>query len=146
MSQPLFHLAFPVQDLDATRDFYTQVLHCAVGREAERWIDFNFFGHQISAHLVDTPESTPATNPVDGKTIPVRHFGVILDWDEWHTLAFRLQSARIPFIVEPYIRFAGEAGEQATMFFSDPSGNMLEFKSFREPGQVFATKPNRDDT
>ena len=135
---PPFHLAFPVTDLAATRTFYRELLHCATGREAERWIDFDFFGHQITAHLIDHPEPAIPTNLVDGKPIPARHFGAILDWDAWHELAFRLRNARMVFIVEPYIRFAGKTGEQATMFLQDPSGNYLEFKSFREPDQVFA--------
>lgn len=138
MKRPPFHLAFPVTDLEAARSFYVDLLQCPTGREAERWIDFDFFGHQITAHLIDAPEPGTPTNPVDGKAIPARHFGVILDWDDWHTLAMRLHNARIRFIVEPCIRFAGETGEQATMFLQDPSGNHLEFKSFRDPEQVFA--------
>lgn len=135
---PIFHLAIPVTDLEATRDFYTLLLHCSIGREASRWIDFNFFGHQVTAHLINSPEAEIATNPVDGEDIPARHFGAILDWDDWHALAFRLRNAGTNFIVEPYIRFAGESGEQATMFLQDPCGNYLEFKSFRDPGQLFA--------
>lgn len=138
MTRPPFHLAFPVTDLEAARDFYAGLLRCPTGREAERWIDFDFFGHQITAHLVDAAEPATSTNPVDGHAIPVRHFGAILDWDDWHTLALRLRNARIDFVVEPCIRFAGETGEQATLFIRDPSGNHLEFKSFQDPGQVFA--------
>jgi len=134
-----FHLAFPVRDIEATRQFYVELLGCSVGREAERWIDFDFFGNQISAHLADMSESTP-TNAVEGKAVPVRHFGAILPWDEWQALADHLRAASIDFIVEPHIRFAGQAGEQATMFFRDPSGNALEFKAFRDDSQIFATE------
>lgn len=134
-----FHLAYPVKDLEDTRRFYGDLLGCEQGREAETWIDFNFFGHQLSFHL--KPESftgvTP-TNKVDGKDVPVRHFGVILDWDEWHALADKLTAHRTDFIIKPYIRFKGETGEQATMFFLDPSGNALEFKSFKDKSQIFA--------
>jgi len=136
---PPFHLAFPVTDLEATRRFYAGLLGCRVGREAERWIDFDFFGHQISAHLVDAPEERPPTNPVDGKDVPVRHFGAILAWGDWHALAERLRSGGAAFLIEPHLRFIGEPGEQATMFLTDPSGNALEFKSFKDMGQVFAT-------
>lgn len=132
-----FHLAFPITDLEATRRFYQDTLGCSVGRESERWIDFDFFGHQISAHLVDREIKTLATNAVDQKQVPIPHFGVILDWDTFHTLADRLKAAQINFIIEPYIRFQGEVGEQATMFFSDPNGNNLEFKAFREKSIIF---------
>jgi extradiol dioxygenase family protein len=135
---PPFHLAFPVTDLEATRGFYAGVLGCGVGRESDRWIDFDFFGHQISAHLVERPEAAAPTNPVDGKDIPVRHFGAVLEWEAWHELRDRLQRAGAGFLVGPYIRFQGEPGEQATMFVVDPSGNALEFKSFRDMGQLFA--------
>lgn len=134
---PLFHLAFAVSDLEQTREFYTGLLHCTVGRSADRWIDFDFFGHQLTAHLVDDGPGDTPTNEVDGKAIPARHFGAILDWDDWHELAFRLRNSGVKFVVEPYIRFAGETGEQATMFFRDPSGNYMEFKSFRNPDQLF---------
>lgn len=133
-----FHLAFPVKDLKATRDFYEDLLGCSVGRTAERWIDFNFWGAQISAHLVDTEEDNEPTNPVDGKNVPVRHFGAILEMDEWETLAEKLKNHGIEFIIEPYVRFKGEVGEQATMFFLDPSGNAVEFKSFVDFDQIFA--------
>lgn len=137
--QPAFHLAFPVTDLAAARAFYTDVLGCAVGRESQRWIDFDFYGHQITAHLV-APEAAvaAATNEVDGDAVPVRHFGVILDWDAWHELADRLRTAGVDFLIEPHVRFAGQAGEQATLFVRDPGGNALEFKSFRDMRQVFA--------
>ena len=136
-SLPHFHLAFPVHDLEAARDFYTQILGCGTGRESERWIDFNFFGHQLLAHLAP-PESGIATNAVDDKSVPVRHFGVILEWSEWEILADKLRNAGVHFDIEPGIRFRGQVGEQATMFLRDPSGNALEFKSFRNMEQIFA--------
>ncbi|MBK8263221.1 MAG: VOC family protein [Nannocystis sp.] len=135
---PPFHLAFPIHDLEATRAFYRDVLGCGVGREAERWIDLDLYGHQLSAHLVDRGDAGPPTNRVDGDDVPVRHFGCILEWEQWHRLAERIRAARIPFLIEPHIRFQGEPGEQATMFFQDPSGNALEFKAFRDPAAIFA--------
>lgn len=135
---PLFHLAFPVTDIEATRRFYVGTLGCRVGREAERWIDFDFFGHQISAHLVERME-TAATNPVDGDNVPVRHFGAILEWDDWHALAERLKAAQAEFIIQPHVRFSGRPGEQATLFIRDPGGNALEFKAFRDPSTLFST-------
>ncbi len=134
-----FHLAFPVRDIEQTRRFYTERLGAKVGRSAERWIDFDFFGHQISAHLVDEPEPEAATNPVDGKSIPVRHFGLVLPWARWHQMAESLKAAGQDFLVEPHIRWPGQIGEQATMFFLDPSGNAIELKSFKDPSQLFAT-------
>ena len=136
---PPFHLAFPVSSLSDTRNFYEKLLGCSVGRTSERWIDFNFYGHQITAHL--RPEETAAAraNEVDGDQVPTRHFGVILPWHDWHTLADRLKEAGTDFVIEPRIRFQGEVGEQATMFFLDPSGNALEFKSFQDQRQIFAT-------
>jgi hypothetical protein len=133
-----FHLAFPVTDLAATRRFYVELLGCGVGRESQRWIDFDFFGHQITAHLVDTPEAAPAENQVDGDGVPVRHFGAILGWAEWHALAQKLRNAGIVFRIAPRIRFAGQVGEQATMFLLDPSGNAIELKSLRDPARIFA--------
>lgn len=133
-----FHLAFPVTDLEATRRFYVSVLGCETGREADRWIDFSFYGHQISAHLTETMPVI-AVNQVDGKSIPVSHFGIILPWSDWHELRDRLLVQAVPFLVEPGIRFAGKAGEQATMFLTDPSGNGLEFKSLRNPDELFAS-------
>lgn len=138
MSAPPFHLAFPVADLEATRAFYVALLGCVVGREAERWIDFDFFGHQLSAHLVDDPAQLTPTNAVDGDRVPVRHFGAVLDWQAWHALAERLRARGQRFLIEPRIRFRGEVGEQATFFLEDPSGNALEFKSFRDPARLFA--------
>jgi len=139
MVQAPFHLAFPVSDLEATRDFFTDVLGCATGRQSDRWIDFDFFGHQVVAHLADEENNPAPTNPVDGKQVPSSHFGVILHWDEWHALAEKLKTSDIEFLIEPNIRFEGEVGEQATMFFMEPSGNALEFKSFKDMSQIFAT-------
>lgn len=133
-----FHLALPVLDLEKTFVFFTEVLGCGVGRRAERWIDFDFFGHQVSVHLVDSV-SVVDTNPVDGDPVPARHFGVVLDWSAWHELSERLQGKGVEFLIAPKIRFVGEAGEQATMFFRDPTGNALEFKSFKDPKALFAT-------
>ena len=138
MSQALaFHLAAPIRDKEQTRLFYRDTLGCDVGREAEHWIDFDFFGHQVSFHVSHEDEAL-ATNEVDGKAVPVRHFGAVLPWTDWHDLRDRLLAADTQFVIEPYIRFKGETGEQATMFFYDPSGNALEFKSFRDPDQLFA--------
>jgi len=134
-----FHLAFPVTDLQKTRDFYEGLLGCTVGRTSERWIDFNFWGAQLSAHLTDEPIVEPAANPVDGKQVPIKHFGAILHIDEWKALSEKLKNHGIEFIIEPYIRFKGEVGEQGTMFFLDPSGNALEFKAFKDKEMIFAT-------
>ena len=135
---PPFHLAFAVTDLEATRRFYVEVLGCAVGREAERWIDFDFHGHQISAHLVEGALAPIETNAVDGDDVPTRHFGAVLPWDDWQAMADRLRAAGQSFLIAPHIRFAGEVGEQATFFLRDPSGNALEFKSFKDPSRLFA--------
>lgn len=137
-AMPAFHLAFPVADLSATEQFYAGLLGCGIGRRAEKWIDFNFFGHQISAHLRPEETGLAKRNEVDGDDVPVRHFGAILAWDDWQALADRLRKAGTTFIIEPHIRFRGQVGEQATMFFLDPSGNALEFKSFKDMSQVFA--------
>ena len=167
MRPPRFHLAIPVADLEAARTFYAGVLGCGVGRESDTWIDFDFFGHQVTAHL--SPAEAPltasgaaathsagskpgsvgggrdarvpreaATNPVDGKQVPVRHFGVILDWQAWHALAERLRRAGVDFLIEPYVRFRGQVGEQATLFVLDPSRNGLEFKAFKDQSRLFA--------
>ena len=135
---PPFHLAFPVDDLAKARDFYGGLLGCAEGRSSDSWIDFDFYGHQVVAHLAPGETGKAAANQVDGHDVPVRHFGVILEWKQWHSLADRLRSAGIRFIIEPGIRFQGQVGEQATMFFLDPAGNALEFKSFQDMSQVFA--------
>ncbi|MGC6530693.1 MAG: VOC family protein [Candidatus Puniceispirillaceae bacterium] len=135
---PPFHLAFAVTDLQKTESFFVDLLGCETGRRSERWIDFDFFGHQITAHLVDGDLPSAETNPVDGEKVPSRHFGAILEWDQWQALSKRLQDAKISFLIEPQIRFAGEVGEQATMFFRDPSGNALEFKAFKDQSMIFA--------
>lgn len=133
-----FHLAFPVHDLAAARAFYGQLLGCAEGRSSARWIDFDFFGHQLVAHLSDGPRPERSVNPVDGHDVPVPHFGVVLEMARWEELAERLRTAGTRFVIEPGIRFQGQVGEQATMFLLDPSGNALEFKAFRDPSQLFA--------
>ncbi len=133
-----FHLAFPVTDLAASRDFYGRVLGCPEGRSSAEWIDFDLFGHQIVAHLAPAKAAGPHHNEVDGHDVPVPHFGVVLDWDHFHAFAERLRGHGVKFVIEPYIRFAGQVGEQATMFFRDPSGNALEFKAFKDRGQLFA--------
>ena len=137
MSRPPFHLAFPVNNLDAVRDFYTRVLNCTIGRESERWIDFHFFGHQITAHLSETNQNEISRNEVDSKAIPARHFGAILDWSDWDQLLERVKQFEIQFYIEPYTRFEGEIGEQRTFFIQDPSENFLEFKCFKDPSYLF---------
>ena len=132
-----FHLAFPVDNLDTTREFYTNVLGCKEGRSSDRWIDFDLYGHQVVAHLVDFMEKTE-TNPVDGDEVPASHFGVILTMEDWNSLSSRLKESGQEFIIEPHIRFKGESGEQATMFFLDPCGNAIEFKAFNDDKQIFA--------
>ena len=136
-----FHLAFPVHDLAAARTFYGETLGCAEGRSSDHWIDFELYGHQIVAHL--SPDAAPAgiTNPVDGHDVPVPHFGVVLTMPDWEALAERLKAAGTQFGIAPHIRFKGQVGEQATMFFRDPSGNALEFKAFADDSQLFATEP-----
>jgi extradiol dioxygenase family protein len=136
---PRFHLAFPVTDLDAARKFYGAFLGCAEGRSSTDWVDFDFFGHQIVAHKVDAHEMSDATSLVDGQDVPVRHFGVVVDLATWEKLAARVRDAGVRFVIEPYVRFRGEPGEQATMFFLDPFGNALEFKAFRDMDRLFAT-------
>lgn len=134
-----FHIAFPVDDLATARSFYGEVLGCPEGRSSEQWIDFDLFGHQIVAHLKPGAASDKLHhNPVDGHNVPVPHFGVVLPMEEWESLAERLRKAGIKFVIEPYIRFKGEVGEQATMFFLDPAGNALEFKAFADISQLFA--------
>lgn len=135
----LFHLAFPVTDLSAAREFYGGVLGCEEGRSSDRWIDFDLFGHQIVTHLSDSGAGVKATNHVDADHVPVPHFGIILPMEQWKELADNLRSKGVEFIIEPKIRFEGEVGEQATMFFLDPSGNALEFKGFKDLSTVFAT-------
>lgn len=138
MTLPLFHLAFPVTDLAQARAFYGGLLGCPEGRSSEHWVDFDFYGHQIVAHLAPDEAGHRHTSAVDGDNVPVRHFGVILSMPAWQALADKLTRAGIAFIIEPHIRFKGEAGEQATMFFLDPCGNALEFKAFNDLSQVFA--------
>lgn len=135
-----FHLAIPVYDLAAARHFYGQVFGCAEGRSSAQWVDFDFFGHQlvIHEHPKTASQDHAHTNAVDGHDVPVPHFGVVLDWDRWEALAERLRVAGTKFVIEPYIRFKGQVGEQATMFLLDPCGNALEFKAFKDMGQLFA--------
>ncbi|NLD56040.1 MAG: VOC family protein [Burkholderiaceae bacterium] len=137
VSQP-FHLAFPVHDLAAARRFYGDLLGCPEGRSADDWVDFNLYGHQIVAHLAPDEVGHRATSQVDGDAVPVRHFGVVLSPPAWQALADRLTAAGTRFVIEPHVRFKGEVGEQATMFFLDPSGNALEFKAFGDPSRLFA--------
>jgi len=133
-----FHLAFPVRDLEATERFYVEVLGCGVGRRASRWIDFDLRGHQLSAHLVER-DSAVSTNEVDGDSVPVRHFGLVLPWGEWEAVCARLPELGVEPFVGPRIRFEGQPGEQGTVFVRDPSGNAIELKSFRDPAMLFAT-------
>ena len=136
-ARPRFHLAFPVRDLAEARTFYGELLGCREGRSADDWVDFDFFGHQIVAHLSPVAAADNAHNCVDGNAVPVRHFGVILPLPEWHELAGRLRGGGIRFVLEPTVRFKDRPGEQATMFFEDPSGNALEFKAFARDSMVF---------
>lgn len=139
MSLRPFHLAFPVHDLAAARSFYSNLLGCREGRSSDHWIDFDLYGHQIVAHLDPAMEPRPVHNSVDGHDVPVPHFGVVLTMPQWEDLAERLKAAGIAFGIEPHVRFKGQVGEQATMFFTDPSGNALEFKAFGDDSQIFAT-------
>lgn len=141
MSQiPPFHIAVPVHDLAEARAFYGELLGCPEGRSSDHWIDFNLYGHQFVAHWKEGMEKPDLHhNPVDGHAVPVPHYGVVLPMDAWEVLAEKLKAAGTRFIIEPYIRFKGEVGEQATMFFLDPSGNALEFKAFKDLGQLFAS-------
>ena len=138
MPQHPFHLAFPVSDLGEARAFYGGLLGCSEGRSSDEWVDFDFYGHQIVAHLAPDEVGHRSTSAVDGHNVPVRHFGVVLSIPEWETLAARLTAAGTKFVIEPYVRFKGEVGEQATMFFLDPFGNALEFKAFKDIGRLFA--------
>jgi len=139
MTRPRYHLAFPVRDLAEARAFYSGVLGCPEGRSAPDWVDFDFHGHQIVAHLAPGEAAAAPTNLVDGEDVPVRHFGLILDPADWAALAARLRAAGVKFVIEPQVRFAGEPGEQSTMFVLDPSGNALEFKAFADEAMIFAT-------
>ena len=140
MSLPPFHFAFPVHDLEAARNFYGALLGCPEGRSDRDWVDYDFFGHQIVAHVAPAAVAARAEdrNPVDGESVPVPHFGVVLPMDQWQALADRLTNAGLQFVIEPTIRFKGKPGEQATMFFRDPSGNALEIKAMADPGRLFA--------
>ncbi len=135
---PLFHIAFPVHDLSAARQFYGELLGCPEGRSSDTWVDFDFYGHQVVAHLAPGEAGQRATSAVDGDDVPVPHFGAILPMAEWNALAERLTRAGVQFVIEPHVRFKGEVGEQATMFLMDPSGNALEFKSFEDPSRICA--------
>ena len=136
--KPLFHLAFPVTDLEAARNFYVDVLGCRIGRSSETWVDFDFFGYQITAHLVGS-DSTVGSNPVDAHDIPVPHFGLIMSWEDWHRAVDHMSYIGVSFRIAPHVRFKDAPGEQATFFLEDPSGNCLEFKAFRNPEAVFST-------
>ena len=135
---PPFHLAFPVRDLEEARAFYGKLLGCPEGRSSPDWIDFDFHGHQIVAHLSPAEAGHRNTSAVDGDNVPVRHFGLVLPMDEWQRLAERFRAAGMEFVIEPYVRFQGQPGEQATMFLMDPFGNALEFKAFSDPARLFA--------
>ena len=132
-----FHVAFPVKDLKSAEEFYTTILGCSIGRRSDHWIDFKLFGHQVVAHLNPEEARAVKTSDVDHKKVPVRHFGVVLPWDEWHVLSKKLKKLKVEFIIDPYIRFKGEVGEQATMFFLDPSGNALEIKTMKVPESLW---------
>lgn len=134
-----FHLAIPVDDLAACESFYTEVLGCSRGRSSDHWVDLNLFGHQLVIHLDDQAKENPSHNAVDGKSVPIPHFGVVLPWEAFEAFEKRLIEHQISFIIEPYVRFAGQVGEQKTMFFKDPAGNALEFKSFKQMNQLFAS-------
>ena len=137
MIQP-FHIAIPVQNLEKCRTFYKDILNCEEGRSTEDWVDFNFFGHQLVIHQKEDFKAVRISNPVDGYDVPVPHFGVVLSWEDWHSLAARLKTKNTKFEIAPCIRFQGKVGEQATMFFKDPENNALEFKAFRDMNQLFA--------
>lgn len=133
-----FHIAIPVHNLDQCRTFYREILGCKEGRSSDHWVDFNLFGHQLVIHYKPKSEGELHSNPVDGKNVPIPHYGVVLPWDVFQSFSKELSSKNIDFIIEPYIRFEGQVGEQATMFFLDPAGNALEFKAFKDMGQLFA--------
>lgn len=132
-----FHLAIPVNDLEKSRNFYKNILGFEEGRSSNHWVDFNFFGHQLVIHYKEKESDDTKTNPVDGKDVPIPHFGVILEWNDFQDFSKKLIEKKINFIIEPYIRFEGLPGEQATMFFKDPCGNALEFKSFKDLNKIF---------
>ena len=132
-----FHLAFPVYDIKKTIDWYVSYLNCSIGRKSKRWVDFNFYGHQISAHLIDQKNKKDKINLVDGKKIPSRHFGIILEMNDWKNLVTYLNEKKINYVIKPNIRFKGQTGEQATFFIKDPSNNVLEFKAFQNDNKIF---------
>lgn len=134
-----FHIAIPVHNLSECREFYRNILNCEEGRSSDHWVDFNLFGHQLVIHYKPKSEENIHTNPVDGKNVPVPHYGVVLPWDVFESFSKKLQEKGVNFVIEPYIRFKGEVGEQATMFFLDPAGNALEFKAFKDLSQLFAS-------
>lgn len=138
MSLSPFHIAIPVHNLSECREFYREILKCEEGRSSDHWVDFNLFGHQLVIHYKPKSEEDLHANPVDGKQVPVPHYGVVLPWEDFQKFADHLRNKGIDFIIEPYIRFEGQVGEQATMFFNDPAGNALEFKAFKDIGQLFA--------
>jgi len=139
-ARPCFHLAMPVDDIAKAREFYGGVLGLSEGRSADHWVDWNFFGHQVVTHLAEGGAPGPAAhNPVDGHSVPVPHFGCVLSIDDFHALAERMKAAGATFVIEPYLRFEGQPGEQWTMFFLDPAGNAMEFKAFADESQIFAT-------
>ena len=138
MSVRPFHLAIPVDDVEKARKFYRDILNLPEGRSSDHWVDFNFFGHQLVIHYKEASQEESVHNEVDGKAVPVPHFGVVLEWEEFHTFAKAI-APQVTFVIEPYVRFEGLVGEQATMFFYDPCGNALEFKAFRDDNQIFAT-------
>tara|TARA_Y100001954_G_C15806625_1_gene603002 strand:- start:1432 stop:1851 length:420 start_codon:yes stop_codon:yes gene_type:complete len=137
MSLQPFHLAIPVDNIEKSRNFYTNTLGFKEGRSDKKWVDYNFFGHQLVIHLDNSYSRDKNFNSVDGHDVPIPHFGVVLDWIEWESFSKKIMDLKIEFIIKPYIRFKGKVGEQATMFFLDPSGNALEFKSFKNPNQLF---------
>ncbi|MEZ2415130.1 VOC family protein [Muriicola sp. E247] len=133
-----FHIAIPVHNLDECRTFYREILNCTEGRSSDHWVDFNLFGHQLVIHYKPRTNEETHTNPVDGKNVPVPHYGVVLPWNDFQEFSAELKKKGVEFIIEPYVRFEGEVGEQATMFFLDPAGNALEFKAFKDMEQLFA--------
>ena len=135
-----FHLAIPITDIHQAHNWYTNILDCTVGRQSEEWVDFNFFGHQLVAHLVSVKEDGTSTNPVDGEDVPSRHFGIIMQMEDWKGLVQHLKEKKIKFLIQPQIRFKGKAGEQSTFFILDPFGNALEFKAFQDASQIYSVE------
>ena len=135
-----FHLAIPITDIHQAHNWYTNILDCTVGRQSEEWIDFNFFGHQLVAHLISVKEDGISTNPVDGEDVPSRHFGIIMKMEDWKSLVQHLKEKKIKFLIQPQIRFKGKVGEQSTFFILDPFGNSLEFKAFQDDSQIYSVE------